>query len=166
MEKYCSCYSQDQNYYKKRQETRLKISSKVLEEFKTYIETELSEALPQNPLGKPLAYTRKLLPSFGLFLEDGALQLDNNGAERGIKPFVIGRKNWLFSNTKKGALSSATIYSIIEKGKANHLIVEKYLIYLMDIIANRNPLDDEEDLLKSMPWSGDLPDYLKIEDSK
>lgn len=63
------------------------------------------------------------------FFTDGSLEIDNNSAERAVKLFVIGRKNWLFSNTPKGARSSAILYSIIETAKANNLAIEKYLIY-------------------------------------
>ena len=87
------------------------------------------------------------------------LEVDNNLAERAVKPFVIGRKNWLFSNTPKGARSSAIIYSIVETAKANGLVVERYLAYLFDKLSeleNRNL----EDLKKFMPWSPDLPDNL------
>ena len=59
--------------------------------------------LPRSPLGEALEYSRKLLPSFRIFLTDGSLEIDNNGSERAIKPFVIGRKNWLMCNTSKGA---------------------------------------------------------------
>ncbi len=68
-------------------------------------------------------------------LEDGMLDIDNNASERAIKPFVIGRKNWLFSTSSKGAKASAMIYSIIETAKANNLIVEKYLTYLFDMLS-------------------------------
>lgn len=95
-------------------------------------------------------------------LEDGSLEVDNNAAERSIKPFVIGRKNWLFCNNKKGANSSSTIYSIIETAKSNNLAVEKYLVYLMDFIW-LNPNPEEEYLLKVMPWSKTLPEYLKLQ---
>lgn len=68
-------------------------------------------------------------------LEDGMLDIDNNASERAIKPFVIGRKNWLLSTSSKGAKASAMIYSIIETAKANNLIVEKYLTYLFDMLS-------------------------------
>lgn len=65
-------------------------------------------------------------------LLDGCLEVDNNVAERALKPFVIGRKNFLFANTSKGARSSANIYSIVKTAKANKLVVERYLVYLFD----------------------------------
>ena len=93
-------------------------------------------------------------------LEDGHLEIDNNAAERAIKPFVIGRKNWLFSKNPKGAHASATIYSIVETAKANNLIVERYLKYLFDKITG---IDDFSKFKFDplMPWSSEIPDYIK-----
>lgn len=154
-------YSDDDDFYEKRYKIRLEKSAPILDEFISYVDKEIVNALPRSPLGKALAYTQKLLPSFKIFLEDDSLEIDNNASERAIKPFFLGRKNWLFSNTPKGALSSATLFSIIETAKANQLIVEKYLIYLMEQLANRD-VNDPDDLLKIMPWSKELPNELKI----
>jgi hypothetical protein len=74
---------------------------------------------------------------------------------------VIGRKNWLFSNAPKGAKASATLFSIIETAKANGLIIEKYLVYLMDQLAIIETAD-EDNLLSLMPWSNELPIEVKI----
>ena len=57
------------------------------------------------------------------FLEDGRIELSNNRAENKIRPFIVGRKNWLFSDTSKGAKASAVVYSIVETAKANNLNV-------------------------------------------
>ena len=93
------------------------------------------------------------------YLTNGCLEIDNNAAERAVKPFVIGRKNWLFSNTPKGARSSAIIYSIVETAKANGLIVEKYLTYLFDEVSKLE-IKDMDILKKFMPWSTELPENL------
>ena len=66
------------------------------------------------------------------FLADGRLEIDNNRSERSIKPFVIGRKNWLFANTPRGAKASAAIYSVIETAKENSLHPYNYLKYLFE----------------------------------
>lgn len=158
-------YSKDDDYYKKRYKIRLEKLAPILNEFQEYVEREIKDALPKSPLGKALDYTRKLLPDMKTLLEDGSLEIDNNGAERAIKPFVIGRKNWLFSNTAKGAKSSALIYSIIETAKANGLIVEKYLVYLFDMLANTES-KEKETLNNYMPWSKALPDVLRIKVGK
>ncbi|WP_250675745.1 transposase [Paraclostridium ghonii] len=91
-------------------------------------------------------------------LKDGSLEVDNNTGERYIKPFVIGRKNGLFANRGRGAKSSTTIYSIIETAKSHGLSVEKYLVYLMDMLSNE--ITSIED---AMPWSKLLPEDLKIQ---
>ena len=114
---------------------RLEKTAPLLDEFQEYVEREIKDVLPKRPLGKALDYTKKVLPGMKTLLLDGALEVDNNGSERAIKSFVIGRKNWLFSNTAKGAKSSTTIYSIIKTAKANGLIVEKYLVYFFDMIS-------------------------------
>lgn len=95
----------------------------------------------------------------------GSLEIDNNAAERAIKPFVIGRKNFLFANTAKGAISSANIYSIVETAKANNLVVERYLVYLIDNLSKINTSDSEafEELVS---WSNTIPENMKIKDKK
>ena len=67
-----------------------------------------------------------------VFLKDGRLELDNNRGERSIKPFVMGRKAWLFSTSPKGAKASAVIYIIVETAKENHLDSLKYLTYVLE----------------------------------
>jgi transposase len=150
-------YQDDDHYYAKRYETRIEKSAPIIEDFIKYVDLELKNAVPKSPLGQALEYSKKLLPSFRTFLTDGSLEIDNNASERAIKPFVIGRKNWLLCNTPKGARSSATIYSVIETAKANGLAIEKYLVYLMDVLSNLEVKDKNKDtLLKYMPWSKDL----------
>ena len=152
-----------EDYYEKRYKIRLEKSKPIIEEFIAYVDKEIKEAIPRSPLGKALAYAKPLLPSFlKVFLEDGSLEIDNNSAERSIKPFVIGRKNWLFSVSIKGAKSSASIYSIVETAKNNNLIVEKYLLYLMNNFTNIDPLD-KDSLLEILPFSKSLPSDLKIQ---
>ena len=150
-----------EDYYEIRQKIRQKNLKPLLEEFQKYIDEEIPNALPKSALGKALNYTKEVLPGMNYVLEDGTLEIDNNSAERAIKPFVIGRKNWLFSNTVKGANSSAIIYSIIETAKANGLKVEKYLVYLMTFMNNKD-IQDKNCLADAMPWSDKIPDDLKI----
>jgi len=154
-------YENEENFYEKRYEIRLERTAPLLLEFEEYVEREIKDALPKSALGKALEYTRKLLPDMKTLLEDGMLAVDNNASERAIKPFVIGRKNWLFSNSSKGAKSSAIIYSIIETAKANNLVVEKYLAYLFDMLSKLD-VKSKEQLLGVMPWSADLPEEVKI----
>ena len=75
---------------------------------------------------------------------DGRLELNNNLAERTVKPFVIGRKNWLFSNTPAGADASCILYSIIETAKMNELIPYEYIKYVLDEIPKDRPPSESE----------------------
>ncbi|MCT4612425.1 MAG: IS66 family transposase [Clostridia bacterium] len=158
-------HSEKEDYYDIRYKARLEKSKPIIEEFMAYVDRELKDAVPKSPLGKALDYTKKLLPNYRIFLEDGTLEIDNNGAERSIKPFVIGRKNWLFSASTKGANSSAMLYSIIETAKLNHLAVEKYLLYLMDELSKLENKDISS-LSRLLPWSSEIPQKLKIEPKK
>lgn len=155
-------YKYKEDYYKKRFDIRLEKTAPILEAFEKYVETEIKNALPQSSLGKALEYTQKLLPKMKTILEDGSLEIDNNGAERAIKTFVIGRKNWLFSTSNKGAKSSATLYSIMETAKANGLIVEKYFSYLMENICNQEIVNSDK-LKELLPWSDKISLDLKVQ---
>ena len=84
--------------------------------------------LPKSLLGKAFTYAKNQEANLRNYLKDGKLELSNNRAERAIKPFVIGRKNWLFANTPAGATSSAIIYSIVETAKENGLNPFPYLV--------------------------------------
>ena len=105
---------------------------------------------PKSTLGKAIAYSLNQWPKLVRYLDDGRLNIDNNRAERAIKPFVIGRKNWLFSNTVKGANASAVLYSFIETAKANGLIPFDYLTKIFNELPK---LDDEAELDHLLPWN-------------
>lgn len=152
-------YIGSDDYYDDRHRIRLEKSLPIFNEFQKYVDTEIENALPASALGKALNYTKNLLPNMKAFFTNGILDIDNNAAERAVKLFVIGRKNWLFSNTSKGARSSAIIYSIIETAKANGLVIEKYLLYLFDELSKTENIDVDV-LKKYMPWSANLPDTL------
>ncbi|WP_206920488.1 transposase domain-containing protein, partial [Alicyclobacillus suci] len=86
--------------------------------------------------------------------------IDNNRGERSIKPFVIGRKNFLFSNTPRGARASAITYSIVETAKENGLDPFQYLFYLFEQLPNV-PDDESDSLAALLPWAGNLPDEVR-----
>lgn len=86
----------------------------------------------------------------------GRLEIDNNRAERSIKPFVMGRKNFLFANTESGAQGSAVMYSIIETAKENNLDPYKYLTYFFSKAPNLKE-DETVDIL--LPWN--VPEKCK-----
>nr|WP_290369826.1 transposase [Clostridium neonatale] len=84
------------------------------------------------------------------FLTNGYLEIANNAVERAIKPFLIGRKNSIFLKTVKGAKLSTVIYSVIEMDKANGLAIEKYLVYLFEILV-KVEVKEHDILEKCMP---------------
>ncbi|NSB12645.1 hypothetical protein BCD95_000904 [Clostridium beijerinckii] len=154
-------YIGSDDYYADRHIIRLKKSVPILKKIQEYVDNEIVDALPKSPLGKALAYAQKLLPYMRTFLTNGCLEIDNNAAERAIKPFVIGRKNWMFSKTSKGASSSALLYSIIEMAKAT----EKYLVYLFKVLAS-SEIKERDILEKCIPWSENIPGQLHVKTTK
>ncbi len=104
--------------------------------------------IASSALGKAIKYTLGQWPKLIRYIEDGHLSIDNNRAERAIKPLVIGRKNWLFSNTPRGADASAMLYSIVETAKANGLILYDYLVKCMVELAK-----PESDINALLPWN-------------
>ena len=107
---------------------RLARSKPVMDALLAWAETKT--APPKSSLGKALYYLREQWPYLKRFLEDGRLEISNNRAERSIKPFVMGRKNWLFANTEGGAQSSAIVYSLIETARENNLDPYRYLVHV------------------------------------
>jgi len=99
-----------------------------------------------------VAYTLNQWNRLVGYLEDGRLPIDNNMAENAVRPFVVGRKNWLFSGTPEGAEASALLYSLIETAKANKLGPYAYLRFIFEKLPMAETLQDYEDLL---PWNVD-----------
>ena len=102
--------------------------------------------------GKALNYMKNQWPKLTRYLEDGRLEISNNRTERSIKPFVIGRKNWMFSDSVAGAESAATIYSIIETCK--HHKIDPYA-YLKVVLQKMPTAETLEDLDKLLPFNLD-----------
>ena len=134
-----------------RKEVRQKQAQPVLDAFKAWLET--SKAAPKSLTGKAVNYAREQWTYLIRYIEDGRLEISNNRAERSIKPFVIGRKNFLFANTPRGAEGSAVIYSIIETAKENWLDPYRYLGYILRTAPNLHLPDDPEQLDKLLPWN-------------
>ena len=95
------------------------------------------------------------------YLADDRIEMTNNRAERAVKPFVIARKNFLFSDTSRGAESSALCFSMIESAKLNNLNVYGYLIYLFSELPKLGQNPPKEKLTRFLPWSRELPSYCK-----
>ena len=102
----------------------------VLEEFKKWLDAKVEQVPPKSLLGKAIHYTLNEWPKLIRYTTSGLTTPDNNTVENAIRPFVVGRKNWLFSDTPQGARASAAIYSLIETAKANGLEPYWYLKFL------------------------------------
>ena len=110
---------------------RLEQAKPVLDALLAWANDLIPRTAPKSALGKALHYLKEQWPYLVRYLEDGRLELSNNRAERSIKPFVMGRKGWLFSNTPAGAQASAVIYSLIETAKENGLNPYQYLLWVL-----------------------------------
>jgi transposase len=133
-----------------KQAYREEYAKPLLDEYKQWLDNTILQVLPKSALGKAIAYSIRQWPHLVKYIDDGRLAIDNNRSERAIKPFVIGRKNWLFANTVNGANASATIYSIIETAKANNLVPFKYLQFLLEKLTTGDKEINIDDLL---PWN-------------
>lgn len=131
-----------------KQAIRQKESMPLLKQYQTWLEKSLLNTLPKSVLGKAIGYSLNQWDKLIRYIDDGHLSIDNNRAERAIKPFVIGRKNWMFSQTKKGADASAILYSMIETAKANGLTPYDYVNHCLAEICK--PDCNIDDL---MPWN-------------
>ena len=115
-----------------------------------WINKHLPQLPPSSATGKALNYINNEWSKLIIYLDDGRLEIDNNPTENAIRPFVIGRKNWLFSHSVKGVKASANLYSLIETVKANGLEPYAYLRYLFAELPQAETVADIENLLPSV----------------
>lgn len=130
-----------------RHESRQKNSLPVLAQLHTWLEITQPQVTAQNALGKAISYLASNWSKLVRYTEPGYLPIDNNAAERAIRPFVIGRKNWLFSDTPKGATASAQLYSLVETAKANGQEPYTWLRHALERLPQASSAEDFEALL-------------------
>ena len=119
----------------------------LLDELRCWLDEALPQVPPSSATGKALNYLHNEWDKLVRYLEDGRLEIDNNGAENAIRPFVLGRKNWLFSDSVKGVKGSANLYSLIETAKANGLEPYVYLRHLFTELPKAQTVEAIEALL-------------------
>jgi len=124
----------------------------LLDAFKQWLDKSVNQVPPKSALGKAIGYSLGQWTKLVRYIEHGQLQIDNNRVERAVKPFVIGRKNWLFANTQRGATASAVLYSIVETAKANGVMPFDYLRYVLTELP-KHP----ENIDYLLPWNTGLP---------
>jgi transposase len=129
----------------------------ILEELHAWLQQALPEVPPSTLTGKALTYLHNQWPRLIGYLDDGRLQIDNNSCERAIRPFVIGRRNWLFADTPAGANASANLYSLIETAKANGHEPYRYLRHLFTELPAARSEEDIDALLPTRLNPEDVP---------
>jgi hypothetical protein len=139
----------------KRHAARQQHSVPILNQFKAWLDKQ--NINPQSRLGKAMAYTLKYWDRLTVYCTDGRIEIDNNGIENKIRPFAVGRKNWLFSTSQAGAKASANLYSLIETAKANGLNEYDYLKWVFAKLPAANTIQQIEALL---PWNIDKVDLV------
>jgi len=143
-----------------RQKLRLEQAKLLYDDFFIWLNS-LRRIVPKSAMGKAISYANDQKKWVDNFFLDGRLELSNNRAENAIRPFVMGRKNWLFCNSQHGARASSVIYSIIETAKANGLKPFDYLNFLFETLPNTT----SSHLDRLLPWSAYLPDICKTSSS-
>lgn len=151
-----SDYTEGKLSFQERYQARLEQSKPVAEKFFAWAKAEYEKnPVPKSMFGAALTYAVNQEGWLMNVFLDGRLELSNNRAERAVRPFAVGRKNWLFSNTPKGADASAAIYSIVETAKANGLRPFPYLKLLLERLPFGVPAQ------ACLPWNDSVQSLCK-----
>jgi transposase len=134
----------------RRVQIRTDLSKPIIGKFHAWLEALAPQVLPQSLLGKAVYYALGQWSKLVTFLTHGEVPLDNNRCENAIRPFVVGRKGWLFSDTVKGAVASANLYSLVETAKTNGVEPHAYLSLMLERLPSAKSTEDFEALL---PWN-------------
>jgi len=124
----------------------------IFDAFKQWLEHHLTKVPAQHKIGNAIQYTLRHWSELTNYLKDGRIEIDNNQIENAIRPFALGRKNWLFNGSPSGAKASAILYSLIETCKANNIEPYKYFCAMLHKIRHCQTDEDYRQL---------LPQYIK-----
>lgn len=145
----------------KRLELRKEKVKPLVDGFFEWINAHRRDVTLKSLTGKAMTYCLNQEEYLRVFLKDGAVPMENNAAERAIRPFCIGKKNWVMSDTIHGAESSSIIYSIVETAKANDLKPYEYMKHLLDVIPQHMDDTNMDFLDDLLPWSDKLPEKCR-----
>ena len=120
----------------------------IFDELEKRLHAQLPKISGKSPLAKAIQYALNRLPKTRLYLDHGFLELDNNTAERAMKPAAIGRKNWMFAGSERGGHSMAIAFTLIETAKLNKVDLQAWLTWVLERVADHkiNKIDE------LMPW--------------
>jgi len=145
----------------KRYEERLKQSKPILDAYFEWLKSIVGTIDSGSMIGKAINYSLNQQDYLERYLLDGSISIDNSAAERSIRIFATGRKNWEFCNTPNGAKASAIIYSITESAKANGLKPYEYIVHILETIPKHYTGTSKDFLQDLLPWSDKLPENCK-----
>lgn len=129
-------------------EIRQEQAKPIIDKLHKWLEQNQPRLVGKTKLAEAATYLANQWHKLIVYLENGQLNIDNNRAERAIKPFVIGRKNWMFSQTSRGTIASAYLYSIIETARSNGLTPFDYIMHCLDELCQPEP-----DIEQLLPWN-------------
>ena len=132
-------------------------SGPILEAYWTWLNTI---PRPTGKLKDAVTYAQNQKAHLSAFLEHGEIEISNNQVENAIRPFVVGRKGWLFADTPQGAEASAIIYSLMETAKANSLRLDDYLLHLLSVFPERVARRKDFEMDDLLPWSGEMKSWF------
>ena len=132
-------------------------SGPILEAYWTWLNTI---PRPTGKLKDAVTYAQNQKAHLSAFLEHGEIEISNNQVENAIRPFVVGRKGWLFADTPQGAEASAIIYSLMETAKANSLRLDDYLLRLLSVLPERVAQRKDFEMDDLLPWSGEMKSWF------
>ena len=135
--------------------TRQEKSTPILDAFYQWLNEIKPNVQPKGGLDKAIGYALNQKEQLMYYVKDGRVDIDNNKAERHIKPFAVGRKNWLFMGSPDGARAGATLLSLIETAKLNGLNPEGYLKH---VLSHKIDVTDKKLIENLMPWNVRLPE--------
>ncbi len=147
--------------FEKRKQLRLEKEKPVLEAFWSWLDTQ--KPVRNSRMAKAVTYINNRREAAMNYLEDGRCSLHNNLSENAIRPFVVGRNNWLFAASPEGAEASAIVYTMVEMAKAHKLNVYQYLKFLLEQRPSADMTDDQ--LAAFAPWSEKVQAF-KIDSSE
>lgn len=165
-EKYISAIYHVDNLYKdmdpeERKKNRQDHVKPLVEAYFAWVKEQMPKTDPSSDTGRALNYSLNQEPYLRTFLENGEVPLDNNDAERSIKKFCVGKKNWQISATKNGAEASGILYSIAETARANGLRPYYYFKHVLETMIPHMDDKTTDFLEELMPWSESLPEVCR-----
>lgn len=128
----------------------------ILDQYKKWLDHYAGKVPPKSPIGQAISYSRNNWAELTRYLDDGRLEIDNNATERCIRPFALGRKNWLFMGNPKSAQAAANIYSLIETCKSHNVNSYNYLKDVCEKLAD--PKIDLSTLISLLPYNWKAPE--------